>query len=153
MSSRPYRPRMGTAAVVRLWPWKAATVTGVLVAGVWFAIAASGGEIRAITVASPVCLGLVAFFLIGGIAALGGSGGRGEATGEAGEARAWALRHPWAFAWWPALTTAVAVFCVRRALNLWNLDESLVSSLLDGLGRGAAVLVCVALTGIMARRG
>ncbi|MDH2427222.1 hypothetical protein [Sphaerisporangium sp. TRM90804] len=134
--------------MLRLWPWKAAAGTALVVAVAWFALAASGGDVRAIIVASPVCLGLVVFFLLGGIIAVAS-----EPAGERRDARAWALRHPWAFALWPALATAVLVFVVRRLLDLWNLNETLLSSALDGLGRAAAVLVCVALTALAARRG
>ncbi|MET8005459.1 hypothetical protein [Nonomuraea glycinis] len=147
MSVQGSGPWPGATVAMRIWPWKVATVTGLVVGGAWFALAASGGGVRAITVASPASLGLVAFFLIGGMTALAARPGMAGSVPGAADGQIWALRHPWAFALWPALATAVAVFAVRRALVLWNLEESLLSTTFDGLGRGAAVLVCVALFG------
>ncbi|GAB2953616.1 hypothetical protein ACFMQL_37235 [Nonomuraea fastidiosa] len=152
MSPRARGPWPGAAVAFKIWPWKAATVTGLLVGGAWFALAASGGDIKAITIASPASLGLVAFFLIGAMTALAAKPGMAGSVPGTADEQAWARRHPWAFALWPALGTAVTVFIVRRTLALWNLEESVLSTAFDGLGRGAAVLVCAALFGMAVAR-
>lgn len=134
-------------ATRRLWPRRTALQAGLAVAAGWFLLQLLGGEITALSVASPVALGLFTFFAVGAYSALTAAGRDGSSTA------AWALAHPVQFGVPPALGTALTVFGARQALTLWGLDESLLNSAVDGLARGAIVLAIVAFTGRMVRGG
>lgn len=53
----------------------------------------------------------------------------------------------------PAALTAVSVFGARRATTAIGLEETVLSSAVDGFARGALVLVVVGLAGTLSRRG
>lgn len=151
--------RSATATTLRLWPWRTATRLAALVFVGWLAFSLLAGEIAAIYVASPISLALFVFFLVGCLNVLMSEGerhgdGDRRSTADVPDTaadRAWALRHPWRFGLPAAIATAITVFVARRALTLWDLDETLLSTTLDGLARGAILWVIVGLTGRFTR--
>jgi hypothetical protein len=139
---------MGPRHAIGIWPWKMAGGWALAVTVGWLALSFSSGEAEGILVASPLCIGVMVFFLLGGMAVLVAE----ESDPERAAAQRWAREHPWSFAAGPTLGVTVAVIAARRAVALWELDESLAGSALDGLARGTISLVILVVTAHVMRR-
>lgn len=124
------------AAAASQGPWPAALAGGAVAAAADFGVHLLAGHP---TLAAPLALGLVVFFLIG-------AGGAVLRQGP-DRARAWAQRHPWSYASVPAAGTAATVF----ASYLFLSSEGLFGSLWDGLWDGVGVLLLLAVVGYVAR--
>jgi hypothetical protein len=133
----------GTIATY-LWPWKPALVG----AGI-----GAGGSLLlgllppvGISLFGALSAGLFLFFLVGGV----GSVLRTRSSAQVSErARAgrWVARHPWRYAFVPALALLVTLFTAGLIL-----PGSAVGALFSGLGEAVAVFAATGIVAAVQRR-
>lgn len=133
---------------VRLFPWKMSAAWAAAVTAGWLALSLSGGDFRGILVASPLCIGIMVFFLLGGVVLVL----REVADADGAAAQDTVRRLAPALAVVPAVLIAVLVFAARRACALaWGMDESVAGSAVDGAARGAIGYVILVACALAAR--
>lgn len=124
-----------SGAVLSEAPWGLATGAGV-------AVAAGDMVLHAMTwhlaIASPVALGVVAFFAVAGAGAL--------LRARHSRALRWAQRNPWRFALLPGVAAAIVVFVLSMVV-----DGSVFGSGFTALWHGAAAYGLTGLVGSVGR--
>jgi hypothetical protein len=117
-------------------PWAIALAGGAAVGLADLGLHVLGGHL---TMAAPLSLGLAVFFLIGAGGAL--------LRGGHDRTRAWAQRHPWAYAAVHAAGTAATVFAAYLFLSA----DGIFGNLWEGVSDGVGVLFLLAIIGYVAR--
>ncbi|MEV5830529.1 hypothetical protein AB0L25_33690 [Spirillospora sp. NPDC052242] len=131
---------------VRLFPWKMSALCAAAVTVGWLVLSLSGGDFRGILVASPLCIGIMVFFLLGGLVMVLREDGGNAAAQDTVRRLAPVL------AVVPAVLIAVLVFAARRACALaWGMDETVAGSAVDGAARGAIGYVVLVGSALAAR--
>jgi hypothetical protein len=130
-----------SGAALRGAPWKAAGITGALVAGVDVLFDLIGGDVD---LSWSVGMGIGLFTLIAAIGAVARPD-RGDRVTQ--KARAWSLRHPWRFALYPAAGTAILLYPVQLVLD----GEGVFGAAWDAVWGGALVYLITGLLTLVVR--
>ncbi len=130
-----------SGAALRGAPWKAAGVTGALVAGVDVLFDLIGGGVD---LSWSVGMGIGLFTLIAAIGSVARPD-RGDRVTQ--KARAWALRHPWRFSLYPAAGTAILLYPVQLVLD----GEGVFGAAWDAAWGGALVYLITGLLTLAVR--
>ncbi|MEU5431601.1 hypothetical protein AB0H73_39225 [Streptomyces olivoreticuli] len=136
----PSEARQLAVASATLGPWRAAGAVAAIGSAVSLGLHTVTGDFGLAVVAGALSVGLMLFFLVGGI---GGVLGDRSANSSEHRIRRWARAHPWQVAVVPAGALLVSDLVMRQVLT----DESFFSSMWDGLWRGALVAVVTGLIG------
>ncbi|MGJ6967555.1 hypothetical protein ACSDR0_37115 [Streptosporangium sp. G11] len=121
-------------AALRGAPWKTAAVAGGATAATGFVLSvfANGGDLP-----WAMAIGIGLFSLIAAIGSISRPAVGDRVTREA---RLWALRHPWRFALYPALGSAILLYPVQLVLD----REGVFGAALDALQGGLAIYLITA---------
>ncbi|MGI5492789.1 hypothetical protein [Microtetraspora malaysiensis] len=144
MNELTRRDEMSLAgAALRGAPWKTAAVSGGAVAGVGFLM----GVILPgpADLAWALCLGIRVFTLVAAIGAIAKPDHGDRVTQQA---RRWSLHHPWRFALYPGIGSAVLMYPVQLVVG----REGVFGAAWDALWGGALVYLITAVLALSMRR-